>query len=192
MSPADYNECCHEVRRTTSKRSNCSAISVVLLFILIGTIALSCEQNSQKSVDEKRSKWVYTVVNVRSGRSTDYPIVSQLQPGEKAKVDSLDEGWYRVFHGEKFVGYVAEFLLKNERLWLPAPGNIWTGVNIYYGEDLNKKYIGQVFGGRDRLLYIVNENGDLEVYNRNYLNPFYYHVRSDDPALKKMKWRELP
>lgn len=46
---------------------------------------------------EPRSAVVETVVNLRTGRSTDTAVTGKLTPGEPFVVDHLLEGWYAVF-----------------------------------------------------------------------------------------------
>ncbi len=59
-------------------------------------------------------RWTSTWVNVRSERSGDTPVVRTLNPGERLQVDSLANGWWRVYIDGQFQGYVANRLLLEE------------------------------------------------------------------------------
>lgn len=202
MALTKCKECGHEVASNAKTCPNCGVkypgfalgwigliIFFVLILIIIGAIDDSNKNTSSKGLAKQReSKWAHTTVNVRSGRSTDFSIVTKLMPDEKVGVDSLFNGWYRVFRDGKKIGYVASFLLKDDQLWLRAGGNIWSGVKLYHGSSSYKKFAGEVLGGRDRSLLIKTKSGDIECWNRNTMIMMDYYIRSDDPALKRKKW----
>ena len=73
---------------------------------------------SQDSSAWGETRWVKSRTNIRSGRSTDAPVVGKLNPGDSVKVDFLKDNWYAVFdmaqsvHAESLaVGYVYAPLL---------------------------------------------------------------------------------
>jgi len=53
----------------------------------------------------KYHKYTHNELNIRSGRGTEFEIVSCLRRGEKVTVDSLVDDWYRVLKSDKPIGY---------------------------------------------------------------------------------------
>ena len=84
--------------------------------------------------------------------------------------------------------------------WLPASGNFWSGVKLYYGPK--KMYVGEVYcannnyidphtGHKFRGIKILYPSGNMEWKDRNAIilsNNWF--VRSDDPALERMEYYE--
>ena len=60
---------------------------------------------------QRDARWAHTPVNVRSGRSTSDPIATGLERGERVEVDSLVDGWFRVFRNGQPIGYSASSVL---------------------------------------------------------------------------------
>ena len=60
---------------------------------------------------QRDARWAHTPVNVRSGRSTSDPIATGLERGERVEVDSLMDGWFRVFRNGQPIGYSASSVL---------------------------------------------------------------------------------
>ena len=64
-----------------------------------------------QSGSQRDACWAHTPVNVRSGRSTSDPIATGLERGERIEVDSLVDGWFRVFRNGQPIGYSASSVL---------------------------------------------------------------------------------
>ena len=60
---------------------------------------------------QRDARWAHTPVNVRSGRSTSDSIATGLERGERVEVDSLVDGWFRVFRNGQPIGYSASSVL---------------------------------------------------------------------------------
>ena len=81
--------------------------------------------------------------------------------------------------------------------WMPAAGNLWTGVTLYFGPK--KMLVGEVMGGSaDNISFgdqvakgvlIKMSGGTDEWKSRDAIVGGAWYVRSDDAALKNMKWR---
>ena len=74
---------------------------------------------STEMVEGRIARWAHVSVNVRRGRSTSDPIVAGLERGERVEVDSLVDGWFRVFRDGQVIGYSASSVLNEGPL--PSP-----------------------------------------------------------------------
>jgi hypothetical protein len=72
-----------------------------------------------QSGSQRDARWAHAPVNVRSGRSTSDPIATGLERGERVEVDSLVDGWFRVFRNGQPIGYSASSVLNEGSL--PSP-----------------------------------------------------------------------
>ena len=75
---------------------------------------------STEMVEGRIARWAHVSVNVRRGRSTSDPIVAGLERGERVEVDSLVDGWFRVFRNDQPIGYSASSVLNEGPLPSPA------------------------------------------------------------------------
>jgi len=97
------------------------AITLAILFIFALWIVSSEKEAPEitepvPSTEYLRTMWAHGTVNIRAGRSTDYPVVASLQRGESIQVDSLLNGWYRAWKNGRPIGYVAASVLHDRPL----------------------------------------------------------------------------
>ena len=63
-----------------------------------------------------RIRYAYETINIRAGRSTDHEVIGKLYRGNVVVVDSLKDGWVKVYRTGVSRGYVFYELLKEEPL----------------------------------------------------------------------------
>ncbi|TKJ41083.1 hypothetical protein CEE37_05295 [candidate division LCP-89 bacterium B3_LCP] len=203
MALVNCRECGHEVTKSAKLCPECGvknpgmnddsfagfALFLIFIFLILAIVIVSNNRDGDKAERSKdlQHKYAHTTINIRSGRSTDFPVIDKIKLGEEVLVDSLIDGWYLIYKSGIPIGYSAAYLLKNEELWLPASGRLWSGVKLYKDNGFSKKYYGEVLGGRARLLYIKTVD-DLECWNRNVFIMQDFYVKSTDPALTRKKW----
>ena len=99
---------------------------VVFLGIVVIGIVSALSESFQSS--RRDARWAHVPVNVRSGRSTSDAIVAGLERGERVEVDSLVDGWFRVFRNGQPIGYSASSVLNEGPL--PPPMAQSTGARF--------------------------------------------------------------
>jgi len=92
--------------RYGKKQSPQAYAGIIGALVVMFGIAVAAGPGSQRD-----ARWAHTPVNVRSGRSTSDPIVTGLERGERVEVDSLVDGWFRVFRNGQPIGYSASSVL---------------------------------------------------------------------------------
>jgi len=137
MALKKCKECGHEVAASAATCPNCgvkhparTGIStgagclIIVAIVIVGGLLIDTDSTSAPAVSTPRSagpgsvsgrvtKWAHNAVNVRSGRSTSRSVVTQLRRGESVQVDSLVNGWFRVFRGGQPIGYTAASVLQD-------------------------------------------------------------------------------
>jgi hypothetical protein len=81
----------------------------------IAQVNLELEANKQETRVASGS------LNIRSGRSTSYPVVAGLSPGQSVSVNRLVDGWYRVHLNGKHIGYASAKYLVEPSDYIPKP-----------------------------------------------------------------------
>lgn len=66
-----------------------------------------------------QTRWAADWANIREGRSLDAPVVGLVRRGEMVQVANQAEGWWEVYRGGRFLGYVAADLLLTEPPAIP-------------------------------------------------------------------------
>ncbi len=66
------------------------------------------------ALEEGVRRWVSNWANVREGRSLQSPVLRVLPPGREVVVANRVNGWWEVYLGGSFVGYIAGSLLLSE------------------------------------------------------------------------------
>ena len=94
---------------TTMGFSRKGAVKLTLVLVF-GTVVFA-GLGEVFSGSQRDARWAHTPVNVRSGRSTADPIATGLERGERVEVDSLVDGWFRVFRNGQPIGYSASSVL---------------------------------------------------------------------------------
>lgn len=112
---------CPHCGATAEKGLGCGGcFGVIFLgFVVIGIVSALSDQpvrgpgtsRPTVSVSGRDARWAHEPVNVRTGRSTSYPIATGLERGERVEVDSLVDGWFRVFRDDQPIGYSASSVL---------------------------------------------------------------------------------
>lgn len=81
----------------------------------------------------------------------------------------------------------------------PLLSKIWTGVKVYHGTGSEKTYGFEILGGSEdcrtigRGVYVQYPDETREWKDRTYLvTSGLFFVLSDDPAAKRLEWREYP
>jgi hypothetical protein len=92
--------------RYGKKQSPQAYAGIIGALVVMFGIAVAAGPGSQRD-----ARWAHTPVNVRSGRSTSDPIATGLERGERVEVDSLVDGWFRVFRNGQPIGYSASSVL---------------------------------------------------------------------------------
>ena len=100
--------------------------TVLILFVVIIIVLTDMPSTStssrplaspvQPTQPRRITRYAHRVVNVREGRGADRPVVAQIRRGERVEVDSLHDGWYRVFRNGRRLGYTASSVLESSPL----------------------------------------------------------------------------
>lgn len=126
------------------------------------TVALS----RQPGLEQDRPAWVEvtgSIVNVRSGPGTNYPVTAQVQKGTKLPTIGASQGWYEVVLSAGGKGWLAGWLVKATE---PPPGEtaqrrvaIVTAdvVNLRAGPGTSFPVVGQV--RRNTQLTVLAQDG---------------------------------
>ena len=79
---------------------------IAILYVAFAHFNSPIKTRRQESPGKLIEKYAHDKTNIRSGRGSNYQIIGSIERGETIKVDSLRDGWLRVFgHGVK-KGYV--------------------------------------------------------------------------------------
>ena len=140
MALAKCKECGREVAKSAPACPNCGVkdpgktgirvstgggcLIIIVLFILFGLyvsgspdfqesqIRTSPQTTERGTTSHRPARWAHRAVNVRSGRGTSFEIATSLRRGERVEVDSLVNGWYRIFRSGSPIGYSAASVLQ--------------------------------------------------------------------------------
>lgn len=120
-----------------TKVSSCLGCLIVVMGSLIAIVIVLQLTPEQPSIDVPRDSriqlYAHSHINVRSGRSTDFPVIDKLVPGQSVLGDSLISDWYRIGRGEQSPGYVlAKLLSRNPPEIEVTPGKTGGGGQAEY------------------------------------------------------------
>lgn len=81
--------------------------------------SLAAVTRSADSTVPTQTRWAADWANIREARSLEAPVVGVVRRGEPVQVANQVEGWWEVYRGGRFIGYVAGDLLLAEPPVIP-------------------------------------------------------------------------
>jgi hypothetical protein len=145
-----------------ARRAPLMALALSFLAVLIAVGLLDKPESAQPILSEsprpiKDVMWAHGTVSIRASRSDDADAVAHIERGDRVEIDSLVEGWARVFQtgAPRPVGYVATSALSSEVLpdfeieswnWRKDPGFGSKGAVVWTVEVRNntRRYIDRL------------------------------------------------
>lgn len=123
-------------------------------------------------------------LNVRAGAGTSHKIIGSLKNGEKVKIESEQNGWYKIISGN-ITGYVSKTYMKVVQESTNGNSNnqekkgtvkVNGVLNIRSGAGTNHSIIGKLFNGNKVTIigesgswYKINYNGKEAYVSKNYV-----------------------
>ena len=126
--------------------------------IVIPSVSNSVNANNSITMD-KKGVVTASVLNVRSGGSTSFPIIGKLSQGQEVSIAASSNGWYQIVCGN-IKGWVSAEFVKLQEVIKPSTPTVQQPVKsnsgFHYGVDAKNNVAVMAF--KPEFLDIVQEN----------------------------------
>lgn len=111
----EYSACCQAFINfyDSIMRHNDKIAANTLRYLFLPQNQDNHETLQSTSTEDKKTKYAHTSINIRSGPSTDYKIVTTIHKGDSLKIGLVQNGWAKAYINGQEIGYIYAKLLKD-------------------------------------------------------------------------------